>query len=83
MTTQACVHHYILEPYSKRRDLGRCKRCGETRLFDNSQSAGYLHIPRPSSPDSSATGVPKPLRPTPLGHLSKYRGYPGVRLGGG
>ena len=40
MTTNKCVHHYILPPYGLV-VTGVCKKCGAEETWDNTENNGY------------------------------------------
>ena len=30
-----CVHHWVIEPWVYAESAGRCKKCSQTKVFDN------------------------------------------------
>ena len=77
MQTVACTHHWVIEEARARQSAGRCRRCGEERMFNNSVeialNKAYLAAPG-YSPGSAYRpswngGSPRPV--TRKGNKSK------------
>ena len=35
MTTEACIHHWVIETAVSRASIGECIKCGATKRFSN------------------------------------------------